>query len=443
MGAGGGGGGGARGGCGGGGLARRVAPVALFGFLVNCKPSEAFLSRFLAESRGLSEAQLDSVVWPAFTYGSLALLLPLGFLADAWGNRRVVELGLAARLGTRLVLATAPPGVGWAVLAEVLFALATACDPVFFAYVFQVVQEADYTRAASAVGAAYHLGNVLGSLLGQGLVWGVPLEGDGLAWLFYASLAFTALGGLCLALFPPELAPPPPSIFSLARGPGGAAAVTRELRSLFEVPTVQTWSLFWLFGLASALLALNYYQTQLYLIDPETPFGLAEAAIEAAAVAGALGPVAPWLRLSLDSPASLLGVTALLEGLLYLGTLAVRRSVWPALACNCLAIGMFYVLYTAAQAAIAAHLPRKRVSIVLTGNTFGALLLLAAVQAVASSARLRTSGYYIVAAGLQAALALAVGAHAWLLKLKGPGRLYQEMPGGLDPGGLEGGGGGG
>ncbi len=435
---------GARGGGGGGnrGLARRVAPVALFGFLVNCKPSEAFLARFLAEARGLSEAQLDSVVWPAFAYGSLVLLIPVGLLADAWGYRRVVAVGLGARLGTRLVLATAPPGVGWAVLAEVLFALATACDPVFFAYIFQVVPEADYVRAAAAVGAMFHLGNVLGSLFGQGLVWGVPLEGDGLAWLFYASLAFTALGGLCLALFPPELVPPPPSIFSLARGPGGAAAVARELRILFEVPTVQTWSLFWLFGLASALLALNYYQTQLYLIDPETPFGLAEAAIEAAAVAGALGPVAPWLRLSLDSPASLLGGTALLEGALYLGTLADRRSVWLALVCNCLAIGFFYVLYTAAQAAIAAHLPSKRLSIVLTCNTFGALLLLSAVQAVASSARLKTSGYYVVAAGLQAALALAVGAHALLLK-RGLGHLYQEMPERLGPGDLGGGGSGG
>jgi len=415
------------------GLARRVAPLALLGFLVNCKPSEAFLARFLSEGRGLSEAQLDSAVWPAFAYASLALLLPIGFLADAWGCRRVVALGLGARLATRLVLALAPPGLGWAVLAEIFFAAASACDPVFFAYVFQVVPEADYPRAAAAVGAAFHAGNVLGSLLGQGLVWGVSLEGPGLVLLFYVSLAFSALGALCLGYFPEELTPPPPSVFSLARGPGGVRAAAREVRELYlggpGAPATQAWSLFWLFGMAASLIVLNYYQTQLYVIDPATPFGFAEAAMEAAAVVGALGPCTSGLQEYLGRPAWFLIATAVLEGALYLGTLAGRRGVWPALVCNCLAIGLFFVLYTAAQAAIAANLQRKRFSIVLAANTFGALVLLSVAQAAAGWAGLRTSGYYCVAAGLQATLALSIGLHAWLRGLRGRGRaLYEQMP---------------
>lgn len=46
------------------------------------------------QRQGISEAQLDNLVWPVDTYASLALLLPIGILAEKLSYRAVIIFGL-------------------------------------------------------------------------------------------------------------------------------------------------------------------------------------------------------------------------------------------------------------------------------------------------------------------------------------------------------------
>lgn len=60
--------------------------------------------RYLEEVKKLSSSDLAGGVWPYYTYGSLAAVFPLGILAEAWGYRPTIFLGLCCREATRMFL---------------------------------------------------------------------------------------------------------------------------------------------------------------------------------------------------------------------------------------------------------------------------------------------------------------------------------------------------
>lgn len=55
---------------------------------MNCKPSEPYLAKYLLEVKGLSEQQLDSQVWPWYSYAALFFMLPVGLAAETFGYRQ-------------------------------------------------------------------------------------------------------------------------------------------------------------------------------------------------------------------------------------------------------------------------------------------------------------------------------------------------------------------
>jgi hypothetical protein len=105
---------------------RTLAVLAAVAFCINCQPSEPFLSDYLQTAKGLSEQDLDDIVWPADTYASFAFLLPVGFLAESWGYARTVALGLVCREATRIVLIFAD-GLGWMVFMQVSLVCLSVC----------------------------------------------------------------------------------------------------------------------------------------------------------------------------------------------------------------------------------------------------------------------------------------------------------------------------
>ncbi len=65
------------------GFAATVLALCLVGFLVNCQPSEPFLTMYLENVKNISDHDLDTYVWPTDTYSSFLFLLPIGLLAEA------------------------------------------------------------------------------------------------------------------------------------------------------------------------------------------------------------------------------------------------------------------------------------------------------------------------------------------------------------------------
>ena len=201
------------------GLLLRLCAV---GFFVNCQPSEPFLARYLMDDKGLTEAELDNYVWPADTYASLALLLPLGLLAECWSYRGAILLGLLCRQATRALLLFGR-GVGAMQLMQVTYAAAVAAEAVaYFALPYLVVDSPrQFPAATAAVRGACHAGNALGSGIGQALVSGA---GCPLRLLFFFSWAFSTLGLLCFPLLP---APPPRAPQRGGRGSSSSSSLAR------------------------------------------------------------------------------------------------------------------------------------------------------------------------------------------------------------------------
>jgi hypothetical protein len=169
-------------------LALRLASL---GFLIQCKPSEPFLTLYLNETKHLSESQLANEVYPWSTIGAFAFLLPLALLSEVIGCRTVILLGLVCREATRVILVFGE-GVRTMAAMQLTYSAGAAVDAIYFAYVYTVAPTSQFASLTSIVLAAYHAGNVLGSLVAEALVdWLEPawrrdltplFLGDNLDW---------------------------------------------------------------------------------------------------------------------------------------------------------------------------------------------------------------------------------------------------------------------
>lgn len=377
--------------------------------LVNCKPSEPFLSLFLTQDKGLTEAQLDEDVWPYDTYGAFAFLLPLGYLAEVVGYRSVIALGLLCREATRVLLLFGS-GVGCMALMQLTYAAATGATTVYYAYVLTAVSPELRAAATSCAFVAYHAGNVAGSALGSVLRPHVPLRA-----LFYVSWGFTSAGLLACLLLPPSVHAAPPSLVALLRR-GGPRALAAELRSCYAPGLARLWLLWWCTGYAAKHILGNYYQMQLLPLarsDAErAAFGYVEAAMEGAMVAGSLcAALAPPPSLRGDA-AQLACGAALLGGCVAATLLlpAASRSLGAVAALNAAAMGGLAFQQARGTVAIGAALRqsgRQRFAVVLTSNSFAALGGAMVAQQVASALHAGTAAHYWLVLGLLLLLAAA------------------------------------
>jgi MFS family permease len=122
--------------------------------------------RYLEEVKGLSDEDLGQYVWPFYIYGSALALIPLGLATEVWGYRRIILFGLICREATRIVLIYGE-GVTWMAIMQVTFAAACGVDTIFFAYVYMVVDSIHFKSIGALTQASYHVGNIIGSAMGQ------------------------------------------------------------------------------------------------------------------------------------------------------------------------------------------------------------------------------------------------------------------------------------
>jgi len=252
--------------------------------------ANSYLILFL---QGLTESELDNSVWPVDTYASLALLVPLGLLAESqyFGYRGVILLGLLCRQATRMLLLFSS-GLGAMQAMQMTYAAATSAEAVYLAYPFVAVPPKLFLPASVAVRAAGHLGNALGSAIGQILVsfWpSMPLK-----VLFWLSWIFATAGLVAMLILPPprrsssssrsatssESSDSPTKETSNGlngSGPclglgnvlwSGPAVVVYEVYEVYRAAgwasALSGWSAWWVFGTAASQLFLNYYQTLIY-----------------------------------------------------------------------------------------------------------------------------------------------------------------------------------
>lgn len=385
--------------------------LAALGFLLNCKPSEPFLSLYLNETKGLSADVLLRDVYPWSTAGAFIFLLPLAILSELIGCVRVIWIGLACREITRAILVF---GEGVAIMAimQLTYSAGVAVDAIYFAYVYAVAPRSQYAPLTAIVLGAYHAGNVVAALAGELLVDVVaPAWRSNLTPLFYISWATTTLGMVAALMLPPPVRAPPPA---LARHliERGARATAREVAGLWRSRTSLRWLAWSLLAASGQAVVLNSFQLQ--LLPFLVPFGLLEAGVECGLLVGAALGAIPWVtRGALAHPGAFVGLTAVIYGLaLLFAALAARGGNAAApIALNMVAALTFGLQRSVGSAqlarAVSESTSTSRFSLLFSANTLLANLVAAALNAAgAASGWDDANSFYFAVAALQAVLTL-------------------------------------
>lgn len=382
--------------------------VAALGFIINCKPSEPYLALYLNETKHFSNSELATEVYPWSLAGTFVFLLPFGIAAEIVGCRAVILFGLVCREATRILLIFGTT-VGQMALMQVVYGAGGAANAIYFAYVYTVAPSPDhYALLTSAVLAGYHAGNMLGALLGQALVvWIVPAWRADVTPLFYISWATCTVGLVAFALLPtPARALPRSLAHSLWHA--GARSTCSSVLALWSSHTALLWLLWWLLSASGNLIVLNYFQLQLLAVSEDAPFGLLEALVEAGLVVGALGAW-PLQRLATRHPIILVVVTSLLRSIALGGAVvgASCGSVWLPFLLNVCASLVFGVQDAAGRSLLAAATESpEKMPLLLSANTLVANGVAAALSS-AAGAGWSANDYFVAAAAMQAALAVA------------------------------------
>jgi len=268
-----------------------IAVLALVGFLLNCQPSEPFLSPYIETNRQVTHDQLVQTVYPVNTFSSLLLILPAGICAQRFGSLPVIYVGLLARQATRALLLFGV-GVLPMSLAQVTYGLATSVNQaVWYAYVYSIVRSTNYERGTMWIRGGYSFGNVVGCFAGQIMV---TYFLQTLRSMFWISWILTSAGCVVAVLWLPK----PTEVVGAGEGEvpllqsivvpdrhndhqeedrddeieqqveedmyavvhrGGCPVLWQHMKKLLRYRAVVVWSVAWWLAQATNVLVSNYY----------------------------------------------------------------------------------------------------------------------------------------------------------------------------------------
>lgn len=136
-----------------------------------------------------SESVVNNKIYPWSTYAYLPFLLTLGPFAELFSYRLAILTGVLGRVATRLLLVYGQTLTSMQIM-QMAYALGTAAEDVFSAYIFYIVLPADFETVTSYVKSTGLLSSVVSCVLGDVLV----IEGNvSLRRLMVVSAVFTGL----------------------------------------------------------------------------------------------------------------------------------------------------------------------------------------------------------------------------------------------------------
>ena len=198
------------------------------GLLINRAGAFAmlFLSLYLTDARGASEALAGAVVGAYGAGGAVGVLLG-GVLADRWGRRATLVAAHLGAAGLMVALAFSRHLVVIAVLAALVGVVHSMPSPAFVAAIVDVVPEHRRSRAFNLQFWAFNLGMAVASLLA-----GVLAEASFVA-LFLVDAAATLTAAAIIAARVPETLVRRRTEAETRRRPGLRTALTDRIFLVF------------------------------------------------------------------------------------------------------------------------------------------------------------------------------------------------------------------
>ncbi len=390
---------------------KRIVLFSLVGFFSSLQPSEAFLTRFLRVEKNLTEADLDSKVWPSDAFAALCLMPVVTVLSDVLGQRFVIGIGLIAWHVVCILLIFAS-SVEAMIAMQVFYALSTSARVFYLAQVYSVFAHRDFDVATAFVIGAHHFGSVIGSGLGQLLVQFVPQVAADLTILVWISWAFLVLATLVfLVAFPSRVRPQQQSFIRMMYEKGWRQSVSDVRQTLSFIGW--QWLAWWCCVVAAYEIYGNYFQLALLNVGAQS-FGTLAVLIEIASIVGALAPILvtkAHCGESLSFHAAYIALTCVGVGLLIVFT-AVSLSLLSSYAAT---VGIFLV-YSSQESCSNVFIAGKHIdsrpALVFGIFTFLSLAFASMIQAGATAAQLNTTQIMYVCATLYFAVPVLQGLFA-------------------------------
>ncbi|XP_028649133.1 solute carrier family 19 member 3b [Erpetoichthys calabaricus] len=400
-----------------------TAVLCLFGFLINCRPLEPFLTAYLVGPyKNATQQQVINVLFPIWTYSYLALLFPVFMVTDLLRYKPVMVLQAVFAIITFVLLCFAQ-GMASLKAVQFCFAMVTATEVAYFSYIYSMVPSKHYQQVTSFLRSANLLGFMSAAILGQLLV--------SFAELPYFYLGTITIGAESAALLLSTVLPMP-SRSMFYRSEDGAqcnqmdlskkdmnsdakeAPVCENVSAIMEVKSIphlrstrenvsktlsQLWysfkvcyssrkviysSLWWAFATCGHNQVYNYTQSLFQHIAPSGNFSVYNGAVEAAAsVVGSMASFSvTFMTLDWDTWGELiLGIfSSVSTSAIFM--MAFTNSIWLCYAGYIILRASYMLLITITMFLIADNLSDECYALMFGINTFVALLLQTLLTAI-------------------------------------------------------------
>jgi hypothetical protein len=142
--------------------------------------------------KNFTEDEVNNEIYPFSTYAYLVFLVFLGPFAEIYSYRIAIIIGLMGRIGTRFLLLFGR-SVGAMQAMQVTYAMGTAVQDIFSAYIFYVLSPASFQDATSYLRATGFAAHMISGIFADLLV----IEGGvSLSVLFVISAVSVCIGEL-------------------------------------------------------------------------------------------------------------------------------------------------------------------------------------------------------------------------------------------------------
>lgn len=373
--------------------------LCLFGFFREMRPSEPFVTEYLAgDWRNLTSETVYQEVYPFGTYAVLAQLVIVFLVTDLLRYKAIIVLSSVAGI-ILFVLLLWTRTLLWLQIAQIFFGTFMAAEVAYYTYIYAKVDREHYQVVTGHTRAAILGGKFLGGVLAQVLV---STDSMSFRELHFISLA-TQIISLPISLLLPSV---PRSLYFYAiktdklEAQSKPAAILPELEleeeqapkfslrnagkllcfhlvSSYTNPIVLTWSLWWALAVCGQVQVITYIQFLWKELAPDKQSDYNGGVEALATLLGAVGAIVAGL---LNSNAhrdrymllnSLCG--AILGGLLLLATFC--NNVWVAYVAYVIFCAVFFFIVTIGAAIVAENLVDDSFGLVFGINTLVSLIL--------------------------------------------------------------------
>ncbi|KAF7219144.1 thiamine transporter 1 [Nothobranchius furzeri] len=408
--------------------------LCIYGFFSTVKPLEPFLIPFLTgPDKNLTTEQVNSQIFPVWTYSYLSVLVPVFLLTD-WLRYKPVVVFQCVMLVITTALLRWTESVSAMQAMQFFYGVVTASEVAYFSYIYSVIDVKRYRKVTSYSRSVQLLGYTIGSVLGQLLI--------SFSLMSYHNILILTLVLTLIALFTSCALPMPQrSMFFHRKHSGAAPAVGgtaedkvgsvgadgmfktcpasleemrdeevqraetgyeqgesggaescsqvilqlwRDFQQCYSSRQLLYWSLWWAMATCGYNQTGNYVQVLWEHVQPSQNFSIYNGGVEAASnllsAATAYGIGFTDVRWEKWGELALGGFSGLGAAALFLMTFT--GNIWVCYSSYIVFKCLYMLLITIAMYQIAADLSMERYALVFGANNFGALVLQTIITSV-------------------------------------------------------------